>query len=159
MHRCNLNCKLMQMYRAIRKELEAGGRAYIICPLVDESSSEIMAGIKAAEEEHRHLQQTGVLGGAKCGLLHGRMSSEDKFAALQAFASGETPVLISTTVVEVCLLFLPVLSITASPQQSVKAPMLSWARLCTQGRCESSFPQSHNVAFAFSCSPDRISRF
>ncbi|KAL0024844.1 hypothetical protein WJX79_004631 [Trebouxia sp. C0005] len=90
-----------KMYRAIRKELEAGGRAYIICPLVDESSSEIMAGIKAAEEEHRHLQQTGVLGGAKCGLLHGRMSSEDKFAALQAFASGETPVLISTTVVEV----------------------------------------------------------
>ncbi|DBB02038.1 TPA: hypothetical protein ACH3X1_000615 [Trebouxia sp. C0004] len=90
-----------KMYSTIRKELEAGGRAYIICPLVDESSSEIMAGIKAAEEEHRRLQQTGVLGDAKCGLLHGRMSSEDKFAALQAFASGETPVLISTTVVEV----------------------------------------------------------
>ncbi|KAL0044700.1 hypothetical protein WJX82_006055 [Trebouxia sp. C0006] len=90
-----------KMYSAIRKELEAGGRAYIICPLVDESSSEIMAGIKAAEEEHRHLQQTGVLGDAKCGLLHGRMPSEDKFAALQAFAGGETPVLISTTVVEV----------------------------------------------------------
>lgn len=90
-----------KMYSAIRKELEAGGRAYIICPLVDESSSEIMAGIKAAEEEHRHLQQTGVLGDAKCGLLHGRMSSEDKFAALQAFARGDTPILISTTVVEV----------------------------------------------------------
>ena len=103
----------MQMYSAIRKELEAGGRAYIICPLVDESSSEIMAGIKAAEEEHRHLQQTGVLGDAKCGLLHGRMSSEDKFAALQAFAGGETPVLISTTVVEVCFLLLAVL-LTAS---------------------------------------------
>ncbi len=106
---CNSN--LTQMYSAIRKELEAGGRAYIICPLVDESSSEIMAGIKAAEEEHRHLQQTGVLGDAKCGLLHGRMSSEDKFAALQAFAAGETPVLISTTVVEVCFLLLAVLSI------------------------------------------------
>lgn len=90
-----------KIYSTIRKELEAGGRAYIICPLVDESSSEIMAGIKAAEEEHRHLQQAGVLGDAKCGLLHGRMSSEDKFAALRAFAGGETPVLISTTVVEV----------------------------------------------------------
>ncbi len=89
------------MYAAIRKELEEGGRAYIICPLVDESSSEIMAGIKAAELEHKRLQEDGVLGDAACGLLHGRMSSEDKFAALKAFASGETPVLISTTVVEV----------------------------------------------------------
>ncbi len=105
------------MYSAIRKELEAGGRAYIICPLVDESSSEIMAGIKAAEEEHRHLQQTGVLGDAKCGLLHGRMSSEDKFAALQAFAGGETPVLISTTVVEVCFQLLAVLFVIASRQR------------------------------------------
>ena len=91
----------MQMYKTIRKELAEGGRTYIICPLVEESSSEIMADVKAAEEEHRRLQQDGVLGGVDCGLLHGRMSSEDKFAALQAFATGQTPVLISTTVVEV----------------------------------------------------------
>ena len=89
-----------------------------------------MAGIKAAEEEHRHLQQTGVLGDAKCGLLHGRMSSEDKFAALQAFAAGETPVLISTTVVEVCFVFLPVLFITASCQQSVRHQHCNKATLC-----------------------------
>lgn len=95
------------MYAVIRKELEAGGRAYIICPLVGESASEVMAGIKAAEEEHRHLQESSVLGSAACGLLHGRMSSEDKFAALQAFATGVTPILVSTTVVEVCMLLLP----------------------------------------------------
>ncbi len=147
------------MYSAIRKELEAGGRAYIICPLVDESSSEIMAGIKAAEEEHRHLQQTGVLGDAKCGLLHGRMSSEDKFAALQAFASGETPVLISTTVVEVCFLFLPVLFITSSFQQSVRHFCCHKARLCIYGCCQSSDPWSRNVLFACLCSPDMISSF
>ena len=91
----------MQMYAAIRKELSEGGRTYIICPLVEESSAEIMADVRAAEEEHRRLQQDGVLGGADCGLLHGRMSSEEKIAALQAFATGHTPVLISTTVVEV----------------------------------------------------------
>lgn len=91
----------MQMYETIRKELAEGGRTYIICPLVEESSSEIMTDVKAAEEEHRRLQQDGVLGDVGCGLLHGRMSSEDKFAALQAFAAGQTPVLISTTVVEV----------------------------------------------------------
>ena len=98
-------CTVMQMYAVIREELEAGGRAYIICPLVGESASEVMAGIKAAEEEHRHLQEIGVLGSAACGLLHGRMSSEDKFAALQAFATGVTPILVSTTVVEVCICF------------------------------------------------------
>jgi superfamily II DNA/RNA helicase len=36
-----------------------------------------------------------------CGLLHGRMSSEDKLSALQAFAAGHTQVLIATSVVEV----------------------------------------------------------
>ena len=91
----------MQMYETIRRELAEGGRTYIICPLVEESSSEIMTDVKAAEEEHRRLQEDGVLGDVGCGLLHGRMSSEDKFAALQAFAAGQTPVLISTTVVEV----------------------------------------------------------
>ena len=59
--------------------------------------------LQAAEEEHRKLLQTKALGDHACGLLHGRMSSEDKIAALQAFSSGETPVLLSTTVIEVCL--------------------------------------------------------
>ena len=43
----------------------------------------------------------GQLGSAKIGLLHGRLAPEEKIAALEAFSSGETPVLISTTVVEV----------------------------------------------------------
>ena len=42
-----------------------------------------------------------MLGGARVGLLHGRLSGDEKAAALAAFASGDTPVLISTTVVEV----------------------------------------------------------
>ena len=45
-------------------------------------------------------QEEGLLGGAKVGLLHGRLSGDEKAAALAAFASGETPVLIATTVVE-----------------------------------------------------------
>lgn len=43
----------------------------------------------------------GQLGSAKVGLLHGRLAPEEKIAALEAFSSGDTPVLISTTVVEV----------------------------------------------------------
>lgn len=66
------------------------------------AKSEAVELLQAAEEEHRKLVQLKVLGDHKCGLLHGRMSSEDKAAALGALATGETPVLLSTTVIEVC---------------------------------------------------------
>ncbi len=85
----------------MKAELAAGGRAYIVCPLVDESAAEGLASLRAAEEEHRRLAECGVLGeGVGHGLLHGRLSSDEKAAALHAFASGATQVLISTTVVE-----------------------------------------------------------
>ena len=45
-------------------------------------------------------QEEGLLGGARVGLLHGRLGGDEKAAALAAFASGETPVLIATTVIE-----------------------------------------------------------
>lgn len=90
-----------QAYEAIKAELKEGGRAYIVCPLVDESAAEGMAGLRAAEEEHRGLVACGVLGeGVGFGLLHGRLGGDEKAAALRAFAGGETQVLISTTVVE-----------------------------------------------------------
>lgn len=113
----------MQMYATIRKELEEGGRTFIICPLVEESSAEVMTDVKAAEEEHRRLQQDGVLGDVGCGLLHGRMSSEDKFAALKAFATGKTPVLISTTVVEVSLSDCPICGRTTNSQTTSLLPI------------------------------------
>ena len=66
---------------------------------------------QAAEEEHQRLVEDGVLGpSARAGLLHGRLSGEEKAAALRAFASGATNVLIATTVVEARIplcLFLP----------------------------------------------------
>ena len=46
----------MQMCAAIYKELAEGGRTYITCILMEESSVKIMADAKAAEEEHRRLQ-------------------------------------------------------------------------------------------------------
>ncbi len=58
---------------------------------------------QAAEEEHARLVADGVLGaGVRHGLLHGRLSAEDKAAALADFAGGATNVLIATTVVEAC---------------------------------------------------------
>ena len=57
--------------------------------------------VQDAEKEFAALQKEPLLKGAVCGLLHGRMSGEEKAAALSQFASGHIQVLISTTVVEV----------------------------------------------------------
>nr|BAD42331.1 DNA helicase RecG [Nannochloris bacillaris] len=59
------------------------------------------SGLKAAVHERDRLIAEGEIEASQCGVLHGRMSSEEKEAALAAFAAGKTPVLISTTVVEV----------------------------------------------------------
>ena len=43
------------MYERIRAELEGGGRAYIICPLVEASKAATLEDVKAAEDEHARL--------------------------------------------------------------------------------------------------------
>lgn len=48
-------CVCMQMYEDIRTELDAGGRVYIVCPFVEQSKSEGLQGVKAAEEEFARL--------------------------------------------------------------------------------------------------------
>ena len=45
----------VQMYERIRAELEGGGRAYIICPLVEASKAATLEDVKAAEDEHARL--------------------------------------------------------------------------------------------------------
>lgn len=59
---------------------------------------------QAAETQREQLEQAHLGEGVKLGLLHGKMKPADKSAALNAFADGSTPVLVSTSVVEVCAL-------------------------------------------------------
>ncbi|NBP99572.1 MAG: ATP-dependent DNA helicase RecG, partial [Synechococcaceae bacterium WB6_3A_227] len=81
----------------IRDQVSAGHQAYVVLPLVDESEK---IDLRSAVEEHQRLA-IEVFPDLKLGLLHGRMSSADKKAAIDEFASGLSQVLISTTVVEV----------------------------------------------------------
>ena len=75
----------------------AGRRqAFWVCPLVEESET---AELTAAEERFAHL--CAVLGDDAVGMIHGRMKSAQKDAAMERFANGGTRVLVSTTVVEV----------------------------------------------------------
>ena len=84
-------------YSFVRAQIDKGRQAFIICPLVEESDK---IEAKAAIEEHARLQKH-VFPQFKLGLLHGRMKSDDKDAAMRAFASNETQILVSTSVVEV----------------------------------------------------------
>jgi ATP-dependent DNA helicase RecG len=84
-------------YSFIRRQVAEGRQAYIIFPLV-EASDKIEA--KAAVAEYDALQ-TEVFSTLKLGLVHGRLKSEEKEAAMRAFYEGETDVLVATSVIEV----------------------------------------------------------
>jgi len=75
--------------------LGKGMRAYWVCPLVEESE---LLDVAAAQERFELLQQ---FFGAKVGLIHGKMKATEKDAAMAAFSSGETQILVATTVIEV----------------------------------------------------------
>ncbi|MFM7313946.1 MAG: ATP-dependent DNA helicase RecG, partial [Cyanobium sp.] len=84
-------------WQLIREQVELGQRAYVVLPLVEESEK---LDLRSAVQVHEDLQ-TRVFPGLRVGLLHGRLSSEEKQQAIGAFACGELQVLVSTTVVEV----------------------------------------------------------
>jgi ATP-dependent DNA helicase RecG len=84
-------------YNFIRQQVKNGRQAFIICPLVEESDA-IQA--KAAVVEYEQISQE-VFPDLRLGLLHGRMSAEEKEAVMQRFSSGELNILVSTPVIEV----------------------------------------------------------
>jgi ATP-dependent DNA helicase RecG len=81
----------------VREEVAAGRRAYVVCPLV-EDSERIQAA--SATEEHRRLADDE-LAGLRLGLLHGQMAASEKEEVMGRFRAGELDVLVTTTVIEV----------------------------------------------------------
>ena len=90
--------KRADMYGFLKKELDAGKQAYIVCSLVDES--ETSDQLKAAKSHAEALQQ-GILQDYRVGLTYGNQPPQEKEETLQAFSSGEIQVLVATTVIEV----------------------------------------------------------
>ncbi len=87
-----------KVYDFIRDEIQKGGRAYIVCPLIEESENS--SDRRAAESYYEELT-SGALSGIPAGLLHGKMKPADKAAVMEDFASGKTKLLVATTVIEV----------------------------------------------------------
>ncbi len=86
-----------QVYEYVRDKLEEGSQAFIVLPLIEESEKQ---DLKSAVNTHEELQKKQ-LNGFKLGLLHGRMSQEEKGERLEKFEAGRFDALVSTTVIEV----------------------------------------------------------
>jgi ATP-dependent DNA helicase RecG len=109
---------LDRAWARLREEVAAGRQAYVVCPRIgdvagaddepedadgappdDEGRSDRrppLAVLDVAE-----ILRAGPLAGLRLGILHGRMTPEEKDTAMASFAAGETDVLVATTVVEV----------------------------------------------------------
>jgi ATP-dependent DNA helicase RecG len=84
------------VWESLRREVQAGHQAYVVYPVIEESKLEL----KAAVEEYERLSRT-VFPKLRVGLLHGRLSSEDKEDVMQRFRRNDVQILVATTVVEV----------------------------------------------------------
>ncbi|GLS43809.1 ATP-dependent DNA helicase RecG [Methylobacterium brachythecii] len=87
--------RIDEVVAGLHRALEAGDRVYWICPLVAESE---FVDLAAAAERFDDLTKEF---GTSVGLIHGKMPGPEKDAAMERFASGDTRILVSTTVVEV----------------------------------------------------------
>jgi ATP-dependent DNA helicase RecG len=84
------------VWEGLRREGADGHQAYIVYPVIEESKLEL----KAAMDEYQRLQRQ-IFPQLKLGLLHGRLSSQEKDAVMQSFRKNETQILVATTVIEV----------------------------------------------------------
>lgn len=80
----------------VRKKLDEGRQAYVITPMIEETER-ALAGVIQVHERLRREE----LRGYRVGIVHGRMSPQEKEMAMRDFRTGATQVLVSTSVVEV----------------------------------------------------------
>jgi ATP-dependent DNA helicase RecG len=81
----------------IRRQVREGRQAYFVYPLIEESEK---LDIKAATVHFEHLQKE-VYRDLRLGLLHGRLSSDEKDGIMKRFKEGQIDILVATTVIEV----------------------------------------------------------
>jgi ATP-dependent DNA helicase RecG len=86
-----------EAYRRLRKHLDDGRQAYVVCPLIEESET---SQARAAEAEAERLRR-GELKDYRLGLLHGRLRPAERRELMALFKARELDVLVATTVIEV----------------------------------------------------------
>jgi ATP-dependent DNA helicase RecG len=94
---------LDRAWNRIVEEVSEGRQAYVVAPRIDEGEEPEQDGVRPSATAVGLFGslQAGELAGLRLGLMHGRLSPDDKDAAMAAFRAGETDVLVCTTVIEV----------------------------------------------------------
>jgi len=95
--RLTLPAERERAYNFLQRQIEKGRQAFIIYPLVEESTK---IDAKAAVKEYERLQKY-IFPNLRLGLLHGRMKGDEKENIMAQFVRGELDILVSTSVVEV----------------------------------------------------------
>ncbi len=106
-----------RVWGRVKEEVDSGRQVFVVCPRIEgqveeelqERSSDAVepeaeeSGLKsaAATEVFQALQQNKALEGLRIGLLHGRLSSDEKSGTMTSFEKGDIDILVSTTVIEV----------------------------------------------------------
>jgi ATP-dependent DNA helicase RecG len=85
-----------RILRFVRSEVESGGQAYIVCPVIDASSK-----IEAVSLVEHEAVVRRALGGIEIGVLHGRMATDEREAVADRFRRGDLKVVLATTIIEV----------------------------------------------------------
>lgn len=85
-----------RVFAFIEKNVSAGGQAYVVCPLVEETEKSDLQNAEALADK---LQK--IFPGFTVGLIHGRMKPKLKDEVMSGFVSGAIQILVSTTVIEV----------------------------------------------------------
>ena len=90
------DAQLPQLYESIRRQIRMGRQAYIVFPLIEESEH---IDLKNLEDGYETLRQA--FPEFKMSKVHGKIKPKEKEEEMQRFASGETQILVATTVIEV----------------------------------------------------------
>jgi len=86
-----------KVYKLMHNQIEEGHQAYLVCALVEESEK---VDIQSAVDTAENLQKQ-IFPDYKVGLLHGRMTPDEKDKTMSSFREGNTNILVATSVIEV----------------------------------------------------------
>ena len=86
-----------EAFEAIRREVKAGRQAYVVYPIIEESSTQ---DLQSAKAEYERLK-TEVFPGTEVDLIHGAMTGKAKSAVMKNFSDGKSKILVATQVIEV----------------------------------------------------------
>ena len=90
-------------FRSMKKQIDLGHQAYVICPAIDRSDDEDVGSFANYQNVTEYAERLKSLYGndVSIGVLHGRMKPSEKYDIMKRFKEGDIDILVSTTVIEV----------------------------------------------------------